>query len=219
MLFGIYGEKGRCDWIGVDIGSTHLGIVGLKGNYEDVEHPPKLAWVCLMSVPAKAIHYSCDKIDTLLVTGNDFGWVRNATHFRIEQQLPQNPGAKQIACSMRTCLRTMQMAKNVPPDVEFVSGKSKYDVAPHYSAAAQEDPLRSECLTGAKNGLKRKKLGENDCKLILKHQKEKNALRVLKVCKKKLDKIFDITDAYLIARFDYDKKTSLVAKKTNRKQK
>lgn len=201
-MFSPYGKDIDCDVVGVDIGIIRLGIVGIK-KFPGETHP-RWVWACLLNIPTKATHFSCDIIDELISTDPNFSWARNAPKHRIELQVQFNHIARQMAQGIRTCFRVNVMNDDKDPDVQFVHGDKKYSVGPKYCPETRNDPLRSDA-SGSKNTKKRKILGSNDVRALLKMSgKEGRMDRFLDAILKHNVDEFDLDDAYLIARCGYD---------------
>lgn len=203
LVFGVYGKDSPCHVVGIDVGSVHLGLVGLCTGEDGV---PILSWFALISHGGMATQFTCDYVDRLLVTDPVFRWARDARKIRIELQMKVNPRARQIASSLRSVFRTLSLSGDADsePDVSFVHGNQKYKIAGKYSKEARDDPLRNEILTGAENKEKRKTLGEHDCFALLAVGEESKAMEALYHLRGHLDQLHDLTDAYLLGRWAYE---------------
>lgn len=203
FIFSPFDKNCSCQTIGIDIGTKHLGIAGL--SKVDNRKYPIWTWCSLISVPNKTLHESVDRLVDIIYKSKDFEWFRNADYFRIELQMQINPKARAVSCVLRALSKIFQIQNNKPIDVEFVHGNLKYSFAPLYSKKSKNDPLRELLLSGQSNTKKRKILGKNDTENLLKLNGEKNMLKFLNLFSNYVDQLFDMTDAYLIARIKYEK--------------
>lgn len=205
------GVPARVDIVGVDIGKAHTGICGFdctsQVEGERGEKWPKVTAIALINAGGgrgKAAHFACDVLDELFARDEGLQWVRESKVAFVEQQLPLNPQAKQVAQGIRSGLRCLRMAGNEQADPEcvtFVAGQSKYTVAPAVCPArANADPLRAPgvVLRGHANKPKRKLLGERDAHAILDATQQHAATRMITGMCEGVDQIHDVTDALLI---------------------
>lgn len=215
VIFSPFGKDAPCDTVGVDVGTRHLGLAGIHSD--EKRKFPMWTWVALVSFPEANLHTSVDKITDTLYEISHFDWLRNANHYRIEQQVQINPKARAMACVLRTLFRVFQKQRNVADDVEFVHGELKYAIAPLYSKDARKDPIRKKESSGSRNKPLRKKLGENDAKHLLKENGEKYMLRFLNYLSGYADQLHDMTDSYLIGRSMYESNLKIDTKRKTRK--
>lgn len=199
LVFSPYGENATCDIVGIDIGTVHLGMVGLAWD-EDINNY-KVTWIALLSYRAKTAVQSCDMFDEILTTNKDFQFFRDATQIAIEGQRQLNVIP---AATIRATARTIAHLVGREPDVENVNGDNKYKIAPLYSEEAASNPNRWH--TGAKGRKYRKLVGEQDTLCLLKLDNDivvYNFLMSLKNGKdfSAIDQLHDVADGYLIARW------------------
>ena len=185
--------------VGVDIGKIHTGICGVDCTSLTKGGWPRITAIALVNGGDKIAHVACDRIDEILVTSGSFKWFRQANATFIEQQLPINPQAKQVAQGLRTMQRTLKLMKGKSPDVHFVSGQLKYKIAPMIAPKSKDDDLRNRKLSGAKNKPLRKLLGERDVYNILLHTEQLDCIHMIASMCKSADQIHDVTDAILVA--------------------
>lgn len=198
IIFSPYGKDAKADIIGVDIGEIHLAITGIRRRKGK---RPLVVWFSLFSLPSKASHFVIDKITEILWKNENFGWVREASRHRIELQFQRNTKAQIMAGGIRACFESLVYAQGRQPNVEYIHADKKYDIAPKYSEEARQDPIRQLNISGAKGGKKRKELGDNDCKALLRlnENDDKKALRFIDIFEDYADQLHDIADSYLIA--------------------
>lgn len=214
VVFSPFGEDSPCETIGIDVGTKHLGISGLAKT-ENRKYA-LWTWAGLISYPAENLHKSIDAICDILYDSDAFKWIRDVESYRIELQLRVSPKNRAMACVLRTICIMFQKITGRPVDVEFVHGEKKYYIAPLYSKASIEDPLRTQHLSGASNTEKRKRLGENDTKCLLEENGEKYMLKFLRYLEHHADQLHDLTDSYLIGRTRYEKNLKISRKKINK---
>ena len=213
LVFAPFGKDSPCEVIGIDIGTKHLGIAGL--SFSEGRKFPVWTWCCLISVPEPTLHASVDRVVDIILDSPHLEWFRNTFVHRIEQQMQINPKARAMACVLRTLCRVFSLQAKRPKNVEFVHGELKYAIAPLYSEAARQDPLRKIYLGGASNTRKRKILGKNDTENLLRENGEKNMLRFIRVFGPHVDSVFDLCDAYLVGRSFYEPGLKSVRPKKN----
>lgn len=214
LVFSPFGYNAPVETIGIDIGTKHLGICGLSKS-EDREHPVA-TWWALVSVPTKNIHESVDLINDLLFKEKDFAFFRepdiryiaiimssDCDRYRIELQVQQNPGARAVACALRTFTTMLQFTRGESRQVAYVHGERKYAIAPKFSEKAREDPLRKQIISGQSNTKKRKVLGFNDVMELLKLNGETSSIKFLLAFEQFVDQLYDMTDANLVGRDPY----------------
>lgn len=80
IVYSPRGTDAKADVIGIDIGEIHIGIAGLR--IIDRDSRPRVAWFGILSLPSKAAHFVCDKLNEILVRNSDFAWVRSAKYHR-----------------------------------------------------------------------------------------------------------------------------------------
>lgn len=158
-------------------------------------------WICLLSFRAENTVESCDKFNEILCTDSNFEWFRTAKKIRIEEQRELNVIT---SASIRATAQTIAFLKGKKPDVEYVHGDYKYKIAPLYFLEASANSLRWK--TGSENKKYRKKLGEEDCLMILKKDEQSVACQFLSLLKSgnALDQLHDITDAGLIGMWEIE---------------
>ena len=213
----------RVDMVGIDIGKSHTGVCGF--DCSDAHAWPRVTAIALLNAGGgrgRAAHFACDKLDELFARDAQLAWVRESSVAHVEQQLPQNPQAKQVAQGIRSALRCLRMANGANADacVTFTSGQSKYTVAPAVCPElAQADPLRAHgvVLTGHKNKAQRKLLGERDAHAVLRATAQDAAIAMIAGVCKGVDQIHDVTDALLIGMAGEIKRRQ--GEKTNKKKK
>lgn len=195
----------RVDMVGIDIGKEHTGVCGF--DCSDANAWPRVTAIALLNAGGgrgRAAHFACDKLDELFARDANLAWVRESSVVHVEQQLPQNPQAKQVAQGIRSALRCLRMANGsaaADACVTFTSGQSKYAVAPAVCPdIAQADPMRAPgvILTGSANKPKRKALGERDAHAVLRATAQDAAIRMIAGVCRGVDQIHDVTDALLI---------------------
>lgn len=210
------GVPKRVDMVGMDIGKAHTGICGfdcssqeVKGDNKERGGWPRVTAIALINAGGgrgQAAHFACDVLDELFARDEGMKWVRESDKVYVEQQLPLNPQAKQVAQGIRSGLRCLRMAiypqNNEHKDfVSFVAGQSKYLVAPVVCPErALGDPLRAPgvVLRGHANKPKRKLLGERDAHAILESTNQLDAVKMISGMCEGVDQIHDVTDAMLI---------------------
>eukprot|EP00026_Physarum_polycephalum_P003366 Phypoly_transcript_03377.p1 GENE.Phypoly_transcript_03377~~Phypoly_transcript_03377.p1 ORF type:complete len:536 (+),score=112.16 Phypoly_transcript_03377:142-1749(+) len=196
-------KPARVDMVGIDIGKSHTGICGF--DCSDAQGWPRVTAIALLNAGGgrgRAAHYACDQLDGWFARDPQLAWVRESSVVHVEQQLPQNPQAKQVAQGIRSALRCLRMANgDTDPCVTFTSGQAKYAVAPAVCPElAQADPLRAPgvVLTGHKNKPQRKMLGERDAHAVLRSTAQDAAIKMIAGVCRGVDQIHDVTDALLI---------------------
>lgn len=207
------------DTTGTDIGKMHNSTAGLdrtnltkKGNW------PKITALVLINTGEKAAPDACDILDSLMVS-DELKWVCDSQDFYVEQQLPDNPQAKQVAQGIRSGQRVYRAMKGMPLNVTSVAGQSKYDIAPVMVPETYNDVLRQTDLRGGKMKPMRKLLGERDVFSILKSTGQIDALDMIASVCKNVDQIHDVTDSILIALSGEILKSSRGIKKATKKNK
>jgi hypothetical protein len=198
VIFSPYGKDAKADIIGVDIGEIHLAMTGIRRRKGK---RPIVVWFSLFSLPSKAAHFVVDKVVELIWNNEDFHWIKDAPMHRIELQVGFNPKAQTEACGIRACFESLFYSREETPNVDYVHGEQKYNIAPKYSEEAREDPIRKMSISGAKGGKYRKQLGVNDSRAIMKlnGDDDKKALRFMKIFEDYADQLHDIADSHLIA--------------------
>jgi hypothetical protein len=197
-------KHAHVDMVGFDIGKSHTGICGF--DCSAAHEWPRVTAIALLNAGGgrgRAAHFACDKLDELFARDVQLAWVRDSRVVHIEQQLPQNPQARQVAQGIRSALRCLRMANSTSADasVAFISGQAKYAVAPTVCLElAQADPLRAPgvVLTGYKNKAQRKLLGECDAHAVLRSTAQDAAIKMIAGVCRGVDQIHDVTDALLI---------------------
>jgi hypothetical protein len=197
-------KHARVDMVGIDIGKAHTGICGF--DCSDAQGWPRVTAIALINAGGgrgRAAHFACDQLDELFARDAHLAWVRESNVVHVEQQLPQNPQAKQVAQGIRSALRCLRMSNGGDADacVTFTSGQAKYAVAPAVCPElAQADPMRAPgvVLTGHKNKPQRKMLGERDAHAVLRATAQDAAIKMIAGVCRGVDQIHDVTDALLI---------------------
>lgn len=200
------------DVIGVDIGWTHLAIVGVRREKEFgvlkyrkiISH---VAYIHPFITKKKnrngkkikvPLHIYWDKIFEI-ISSDMLSWIFNAQIYRIELQRETNPGARCVALALRGLFQSSCKHRKIPWEVSYVHGDKKYGIAPKECSHCEKNPIRGEPLSGSNGKPLRKKLAIADFSCFLQRNKLYDAQLMFEKVKEIEDKPDDIADAFYIA--------------------
>lgn len=107
------GKPQQVDMVGIDIGKVHTGICGFDCSPSSSKWP-RVSAIALVDSQARIAHDACDKLDLIFASDPHFQWLRDCSRIHIEQQMPQNPQAKQVAQGIRyPVFPSMEFFENV----------------------------------------------------------------------------------------------------------
>jgi hypothetical protein len=210
--------------VGVDIGKTHLSIVGIDLQ-PDEQNPLKTKkTVTHMAYIFNHINKSGSKKVTnekyfeqmsSIVMKDEFRWVFNASSYRIEQQVEANKGCMCISYGLYGLFARSLFHRKKPLDVKFVSAVSKYSQAPLECDHCAKNELRviPGITKGDKNYRNRKQLGVDDFECFLRRNKLVDQSIFFAKLKQTESKPDDIADSFWIGNFFFNKETQYIARK------
>lgn len=199
MYITEYGQNGLCDIVGIDIGYTHLALVGVR----KVSGSWKVTHMAMVTVikDDKSLIFCQEQILDLFLKTKDFSWLEKASKINIEGQMQINPPARCLSFGIRAYFYTQFSVLNRNPDVYFVNPDSKYKVAANNCEHCAENPIREFKLAGEQGRKQRKQLAVEDFECWSKTNELKSVSSFIRFGIDNKHQIHDFADSFFIAIF------------------
>lgn len=199
MFVTEYGREGSCDIVGIDIGYTHLALIGIR----KVSNSWKITHMAMLNIPKndKGLIFCQDQMLELFLRDPNFGWLQKASKINIEGQMQVNPPARCLSFGIRGYFHTELFMTKREPDIYFVTPESKYKIAAINCDHCAENPLRTTRMKGEQGRKQRKQLAVEDFECWCKKKELESVAAFIQFGITNGHQVHDFADSFFIALY------------------